>query len=144
MVGKTLTGIASVSDGDGLIVAGHAIRLFGIDAPEVLQYCYRKNRSKYRCGQRATVALDQLAGGRKVECRVKAIDRYKRAVCVCRVNGKDLAAEMAKAGWALAYTRYGDDYVSFERSAKRAGAGIWVGHFVEPWKFRASRAKNRS
>ena len=43
---------------------------------------------------------------------------------------------MVKEGWALAYTRYSDDYVEQENEAKKALRGIWAGKFVPPWNWR--------
>lgn len=39
-----------------LVIRGHRIRLFGIDAPEGRQRCKRDGRA-YRCDQQAVLAL---------------------------------------------------------------------------------------
>ena len=44
---------------------------------------------------------------------------------------------MVDQGWALAFRRYGLDYVAEERSARDGRRGIWAGSFVPPWAFRA-------
>jgi hypothetical protein len=43
---------------------------------------------------------------------------------------------MVRQGWALAYRQYSLDYVDEESAARAAKAGIWVGRFIEPWKWR--------
>ncbi len=134
-----INGIATVIDGDGLEIAGRKIRLFGIDAPEVEQYCFRNDGSRWRCGQYATVALDRLVGGKAVECTVREMDVYERAVAVCRSEGKDLSAEQTRAGWAMAYRRYSSDYVAGEDAARKGGLGIWGSRFDPPWQWRARR-----
>jgi len=134
----TIAGHASVNDGDGLYVNGEVIRLFGVDAPEVNQYCKRSDGTKFRCGQYATVALDRLVQGRWVVCEVKAHDRYDRSISVCRADGKDLGKEMVAAGWAVAYRHYSDDYVATEQLAHRSKAGIWSSRFEMPWAWRSA------
>jgi endonuclease YncB( thermonuclease family) len=136
---KIIEGMATVIDGDGIEIAGRKIRLFGIDAPEVEQYCSRKDGSRWRCGQYATVALDRMAGGKIVECAVRDIDVYDRAVAICRTDGRDLSAEQVTAGWAMAYRRYSSDYVKGEETAHGAGLGIWIGPFDPPWQWRTRR-----
>lgn len=135
--GATIVGKATVVDGDGLEIDGRKIRLFGIDAFESGQYCKRKDKTRWRCGQYATVALDRLAGGRTASCRVVNEDRYGRAVAVCKVDGTDLARAQVAEGWALAYRRYSKDYVSDEDRAESAGRGAWAGTFEQPSAWRA-------
>jgi endonuclease YncB( thermonuclease family) len=78
-----------------------------------------------------------LAGGKTVECAVRDVDSYGRPVAICRAEGKDLAAELVGAGWAMAYRRYSTDYVKGEEAAHEAGLGIWAGPFDPPWAWRA-------
>src|SRR5688572_22588959 len=49
---QPVVGTARVLDGDTLDLAGHRIRLYGIDAPESRQICQRQGRS-YGCGREA-------------------------------------------------------------------------------------------
>lgn len=132
-----IAGMATAIDGDGLEIDGRRIRLFGIDAFESGQYCKRANRTRWRCGQYATVHLDLLIRDKKVECDVKAHDQYDRAVAVCKVGDVDLSAEQARKGWALAYRRFSVDYVDEEEAARKAGEGGWTGTFERPWEWRA-------
>lgn len=134
--GEVIEGRATVVDGDGVEIDGQKIRLFGIDAPEIGQYCKRPDGSRWRCGQYATVELDRMAGGRTVRCEVKDRDRYERPVAVCRVAGDDVAEGLVAGGWAVAYRRFSDAYVDEEAQAKSAGVGIWRGSFELPWKWR--------
>jgi endonuclease YncB( thermonuclease family) len=133
---RTIGGRASIIDGDGVEIDGVKIRLFGVDAPEVEQYCDRRDGTRWRCGQYATVALDRLAGGKDVSCLVRDQDRYGRMVAVCTVDGLDLGREQVRNGWALAYRHYSTDYVSEEQAAQRAKTGVWSSRFLEPWAWR--------
>ncbi len=121
-----------VIDGDSLMVDGVETRLEGIDAPEYHQECYDKNRRRYRCGAEATAYMQKLVKGKKVFCRKLGTDRYKRQVAVCYADGKDINREMVRAGMAVAYDRYSDEYVADERDARKNKRGIWQGKFMKP------------
>jgi endonuclease YncB( thermonuclease family) len=132
----TLTGVASVIDGDTIEVHGQRIRLHGIDAPESRQLCRRADGSSWRCGQQAALALSDRIGRGAVACEAKDRDRYGRIVAVCRKGGEDLNAWMVRQGWAVAYRRYSTDYVRAEAEARGQQRNIWSGEFVMPWDWR--------
>ena len=75
-------------------------------------------------------------GDSRADLDLYVYDRYGRLVAVCYAGDDDLNAMMVRDGWALAYRRYGKDYVSQETQARAAGAGLWQGNFVEPWEWR--------
>ena len=135
---QTITGIASVTDGDSLEIRGTRIRLHGIDAPEGRQRCTRPSGETWRCGQQAALALSDRIGRRSVSCMARDIDRYGRTIAVCSQDGVDLNAWMVREGWAVAYRRYSKDYVPDEADARRAGRNIWSGTFDMPWDWRRS------
>lgn len=136
--GTEIQGRASVTDGDTISIHGQSVRLYGIDAPESAQTCTRAGKP-WRCGQQAANALDAKIGDRPVRCASAGTDRYGRMLGRCRLGGEDLGAWMVRNGWALAFVRYSSDYVSEERAAERAHAGIWAGSFTPPWDWRAAR-----
>ena len=131
----TISGRASVIDGDTVEIHGTRVRLHGIEAPESGQTC-EANGDAYRCGQAAALALDEMIGARPIECHQTDIDRYGRVVAVCMFGGVDLNARMVSLGWALAYRQYSLDYVDEEEAASAAKAGMWAGTFIAPWDFR--------
>jgi endonuclease YncB( thermonuclease family) len=134
---STITGRASVIDGDTIEIHGTRIRLFGIDAPESDQSCTVRGK-EFRCGQRAALALSDEIGNRVVNCEAKDRDRYGRVVAVCLAGGEDINAWMVVNGWALAYWHYSNDYVSQEEQAAKSKIGIWQGEFAPPWDWRRS------
>lgn len=138
---KVIAGRATVVDGDGVEIGGVKIRLFGVDAPEIDQYCNRADGTRWRCGQYATVELDRTIAGREVTCAVRDKDRYGRPVAVCRVAEIDLAAAQTKSGLAVAYRKFTRDYVDEEDDARSAKRGVWSGRFEMPWDWR-NRAAN--
>jgi endonuclease YncB( thermonuclease family) len=131
----SISGSATVIDGDGLRIGATEIRLHAIDAPEALQLC-GEGGSAWPCGRTATDKLRELIGTRPLECTQKDIDSYDRTVAVCTQGDVDLGAEMVRAGLALAYRRFGDDYVDEEDEARAARRGIWSGPFTPPWEWR--------
>jgi endonuclease YncB( thermonuclease family) len=134
--GPVITSRARVVDGDGLRLEGYEIRLDGIDAFELHQACDGRP-----CGSAARAALSELISGQTVTCRPTDTDPYGRTIATCRVGGRDLGAELVRAGHALAYRRYSTAYVDEEAQARRAGAGAWSGMFENPEDWRRSHPR---
>ena len=91
--------VERVVDGDTFRIVGlnTSVRIWGLDAPE---------RSE-RAGPRATATLRRPIEGQAVSCRLRDIDRYKRAVGQCFLpDGRDIAATMIALGVATEYCRY--------------------------------------
>jgi hypothetical protein len=86
----SLSGVATVIDGDTLEIHGQLIRLHGIDAPESGQSCERAGQH-YRCGQQAALALADRIGQRTVRCEPQGQDRYQRVIAICRLGEHELA-----------------------------------------------------
>ncbi len=135
-VASDLVGVASVIDGDTLEIRGVRIRLHGIDAPESRQSCMRASGARWRCGQQAALALSDRIGRRTINCAVRDVDRYDRAIAVCTQGNQDLNRWLVSEGWAVAYRRYSRDYIGAETAARSAGRNIWSGQFVMPWDWR--------
>lgn len=135
--GEAIRGpVERISDGDTLRVAGVKIRLWGIDAPEKAQQCQGGDGATYMCGEKSTMALTALIGGRPVECSHRDTDRYGRVVAQCSVAGADLGAMMVAAGQAVAYTRFTDHYAAQQGKAQQQAVGLWAGRFEMPWDWR--------
>jgi endonuclease YncB( thermonuclease family) len=131
-----LVGVASVIDGDTIEIHGQRIRLHGIDAPESSQTCLDADGQKWRCGQRAALALQDLIGRRTVTCDERDVDRYGRVVGRCLVDEIDINEWLVAEGLALAYRHYSMDYVAAEATARAARRGMWAGTFEPPWDWR--------
>ena len=131
--GSGLKGRADAVDGDTLRMGDVRVRLWGIDAPERKQSCVAEGL-EWDCGLLAMAALRSRATD--VTCREKGRDGYGRVLAVCFERGDDVNAWMVSEGWALAYRRFSEDYVSQEETAKAARKGIHRGRFVAPWDWR--------
>ena len=134
----TISGPAEVIDGDTLEIDGERIRLFGIDAPETAQLCY-KGAEAWACGQASADELRGMIGTSELTCTVNEVDQYGRLVAVCIIAGMDLNGLMVAEGWAVAFRRYSDTYVADEVRARAASRGMWNSTFVSPEEHRAAQ-----
>ena len=129
-----------VFDGDTFSVSGEVIRLWGIDAPEHKQPCWRGS-VEYACGVEARSYLQSLIDPATLTCEIKPrAKKETRTVALCRVKGKDLAQMMVRAGWALDYRQFSQGaYAPDEAEARTNKRGLWAGEFQSPrdWRRRS-------
>jgi endonuclease YncB( thermonuclease family) len=127
--------VVAVGDGDtftGLTSDNEQVkvRIYAIDAPE----------SKQPFGTKSKQYLSNLIFGKTVEIKVQSQDRYGRTVAwVYTPDGKDVAAEMLRAGMAWHYKHYNKsaEYAQFEQEARKAKHGLWADENpVAPWNFK--------
>ena len=94
---KELRGRAYIIDGDTIDIGGTRIRLAGIDAPE-LDHPY---------GKRAKWTLVNLCKGQLVRAVFDEETSHGRVVATCTLpDGRDLSAEMVKAGMAIDWPKF--------------------------------------
>lgn len=136
-----ISGPATIVDGDTIEIGQVAIRLHGIDAPEAGQDCKTARGRDWSCGKEAINKLAKLVGRKKVSCKGGEWDRYDRLIAVCDVDGDSLNEAMIANGLAWAFVKYADDYVEQEHQAREQGIGVWQGHAVPPWEYRARKWK---
>jgi endonuclease YncB( thermonuclease family) len=138
---ERISGPALVIDGDTLEIGETTIRLFGVDAFEGRQTC-RRDGTAWRCGDAAADKLADLVGTGPLECIKRDTDSYGRTVATCTSGSTDLSAELARAGLALAYRQYSDDYIADEEEARAARRGAWAGEFEAPWDWRRQGSRD--
>lgn len=137
--GAPVIGTAIVIDGDTIEIHGERIRLDAIDAPESRQQCNGPDGSPYPCGRRAAFALADMIGRAPVRCETQGRDKYHRIIGICFKDLTNLNGWMVDQGWAVAFRKYGNDYVHAEDQARLNRRGLWSGTFAMPWDWRASR-----
>jgi endonuclease YncB( thermonuclease family) len=87
---ETIAGRASVIDADTLQINGERIRILDIDAPEKDQFCQQAvGDVTWECGVEATFALIDWIGEADVVCETDRLDRYKRHLARCTVEGEE-------------------------------------------------------
>ena len=92
----------------------------------------------YECGQKSRDFLLNLIKNKKIKCKKKDFDRYKRIIAICYANDVNINREMVRSGWAIAYRRYSKIFVIDEDFAKKEKKGIWSGEFIQPSEWRRS------
>jgi endonuclease YncB( thermonuclease family) len=132
---QAISGTARAGDGDSLTIAATRIRLFGIDAPELDQVCQRGGRA-WSCGQAAAEQLANLVAGQEVRCIPVGTDQHDRVLARCTAGHVDVNRTMVATGYAVAFRRYSQNYISAEESAKVARRGLWSGTFEMPAEVR--------
>lgn len=111
-----ISGPAYVVDGDTITIKKTQIRLFGIDAPE-MDHPYGK-KSKWE--------LVGLCKGQTIRAEITDVDDHGRTVARCYLpDGRDLSAEMVKAGLAIDWPKFsGGIYRSLE--VENARKKMWL------------------
>lgn len=69
--------------------------------PESSQTCLDETGQKWRCGQAAALALQDLIGRRTVTCDERNVDRYGRIVSRCLVGQVDINQWLVAQGLVL-------------------------------------------
>lgn len=145
-----IRGPARVIDGDTIDILGKRVRLEGIDAPEINQFCPgatsqpgSQSRShtgsqKWPAGRIAATSLAQWVDGHEVICRQVGRDGYGRTLGRCRAGNKDLNAELVRTGLAWAFRKYSQIYVRQEETAQASSVGVWARSCQPAWHFRAN------
>ena len=133
---QTLTGTATIGDGDTLALAGQALRLAYIDAPEAAQEC-GTDSDMWACGAEATEFLTQFVAGQEVACTLTGFERDGVANAVCRRGTIDIGLAMIEQGHAIALADAPEGYLIASELRRQHRLGLWRSDFVEPARWRA-------
>ncbi|OIR00524.1 hypothetical protein GALL_173970 [mine drainage metagenome] len=114
---KDHVGPAKVINAVSLVVNGESHRLYGVSAPQQHE-------------TEATAALAKFLEGRTITCQIRQTGEASgRFVSVCYAGSDDIAAWVARNGWATADRDANRlyNYTSDEGMARFLGKGIWAG-----------------
>ena len=127
----------TVVDGDTIKLGDVKIRFSGIDAPEINQICVA-SEGKVACGKISRDILITKVTNNKISCTDEGKDFYGRVLGECFVNGESLSRYLVREGFAFAYRKYSDKFISDEEYAKSNRLGMWSMKFQYPWDYRKS------
>ena len=127
----------TVVDGDTIKLGDVKIRFSGIDAPEINQTCVA-SEGKVACGMISRDILITKVTNNKISCTDEGKDFYGRVLGECFVNGESLSRYLVREGFAFAYRKYSDKFISDEEYAKSNRLGMWSMKFQYPWDYRKS------
>lgn len=132
-----ITGAAEVIDGNTLIVNDRKLCLWGMDAPDLDQFCLRDGRPLH-CGRAAFAYLHRMAHGQSVTCQAAGAPRDDCLPVTCATaRFPDLGRAMVWAGRALNDTeRTEGPFAAEQEEAKDNRRGLWLGQFDRPWLWR--------
>jgi len=128
-----IAGPARVIDGDTIDVAGHRIRIHGIDAPERNATCLHTSGAGWSCGLWSHYEVERRYQGEWLECRDLGERTHGRVVAQCFHQGRDMALALIRDGVVQACPRYAAEhshsqgYVDAEKEAAFAALGILAG-----------------
>ena len=124
-----------ITDGDTIKIDGERIRFSGIDTPELKQTCIKDGENN-SCGLKAKQILIDKIGKNKVKCIEEGRDRYKRILAECFNNNESLSSYLVRSGYAFAYRKYSNKFISDEDYARVNKLGMWSMEFDYPRDFR--------
>ena len=132
IVNADIVGSAVAISGDTIEVEGQRIRLLGVAAPGLGQACTTP-RMQWRCGMVAEFKLGERIGSAEVLCQEQGADSLGHILGRCHLGDPEtsnLNRWLVAAGWAIAASNHGEEYVADESRAMHDGLGLWKGGFV--------------
>jgi endonuclease YncB( thermonuclease family) len=135
---KPVEGRAAALSGDTLRVNNQVFVLSGIEAPDRQQACLQNGKRRWRCGERAQLALEAALRAGPVVCTPStSTDANGRTPASCTMAGKDLADGLVRAGHVFAIPATFGGYGAAEAEARTKKAGLWSGEAERPSVYRA-------
>ena len=119
-----LEGYVFVNDDASLRLRGKTVHLYGIYVPPTDDSC-RSFQRPVVCAPRAALALEFNIGSHFVGCDIMGSNDDGSLIGLCRVDGRDLSAQLLQQGWAVARPEAPIEYQTLEKLARNQGVGIW-------------------
>ncbi len=134
---QVITGPANVVDGKTLDMAGTAIMLAHIDAPEIRQTCERDGAA-WACGTEAAEGLAAIIGGVPINCTIVGTSENGTPLATCENEIFDLGREMVRRGLALANDNAPEGYSAATGIAQQLKSGLWAATYQPFAEWRAA------
>jgi len=112
---------------DGSIVGNNqAVRLYGVDFPDVKKVCATASGERWPCGRRAYIALHNKVATQAVSCEPRGTP--EAMVADCFLGEVNLAVWLLSQGLVRLHSDVSDrELVAAESVAKHARLGLWSG-----------------
>lgn len=149
---STIKGRVAVIDGRTLWFANRRVlvRLAEIDSCDLPQWAFDPKATRpgnnslapVPCGALAKAWLKRVVGSRVITCSLAVEDYSGVASGVCKANGRDLAHEMLRVGWARLITPVPSDSGYFEAQSHAVAAryGMWATYVLDMAEWRSKAA----
>lgn len=121
---QTITGRATVVDGETLEIRGQRVRLIGLAQVADEHVCTRTDDERWSCGPRALNALEAFLEESIVSCVVREQDALGRALGTCTAGGTDVSLWLIRGGLAMAGPANAR-YLKAQEEARTAKRGMW-------------------
>ena len=95
-----------------------------IEAPESSQLCRDAAGKRHRCGQESAFAPADMIGRSTVTCQPDVPDRDQHIIASCLKGETNPNGWMVTQGWAMAFRKYGLDYIGQEDETRLDSRGI--------------------
>lgn len=131
---ESIGGVPVIQEANLIIVGGHIVSLWGIDALAPDQKCWQGDAA-WDCGQQATIFLRHFVEGWAIGCTVKEKPKDSPLLVRCYrqkdgENEKDIGETLVRLGWALNNpAAEGSPYAEAEAEAKEQKRGVWGSRF---------------
>ena len=112
---------------DGSIVGNNqAVRLYGVDFPDVKKICTTASGERWPCGRRAYIALHNKVATQVVSCEPRGPPELIAADCF--VGEVNLAIWLLSQGLVRLHSDVSDkELIAAKMAAKHARLGLWSG-----------------
>ena len=140
----TSIGSGSALEGDLVSINGNAVKLWGIDAPDLGQTCFSKFGQSFDCALASKNALATYIGQSQITCYIRGKNSHGQQIGTCGVGGADLAALMIRDGYAMSFRGLNVHYDRLQAFAQARKRGLWDGRFEAPWIWRSKQISSSS
>lgn len=139
----TSIGAGTAVEGDLVSINGNAVKLWGIDAPDLGQMCISKFGQSYDCAAASKNVLAGHIGQKQITCYIRGKNSHGQQIGTCGIDGLDLGALMIRDGYAMSFRGLNVHYDKLQAYAQANKRGLWDGRFKAPWIWRSEQTRKQ-